>query len=85
MRLPCGGDRRRNAEARAFEEPVAAGTAVDAGRSARGTRAGGGLAWRRVHERVLIGMEASAGQVLGRTLAPVDAAVVGIIDTVDLA
>ena len=38
-----------------------------------------------VHERVLIVMEGrAAGQVLGRTLAPVDAAVVGIIDTVDL-
>ena len=38
-----------------------------------------------VHEKVLIVMEGrAAGQVLGRTLAPVDAAVVGIIDTVDL-
>jgi ethanolamine utilization protein EutN len=38
-----------------------------------------------VHEKVLIVMEGrAAGQILGRTLAPVDAAVVGIIDTVDL-
>ena len=38
-----------------------------------------------VREKVLIVMEGrAAGQVLGRTLAPVDAAVVGIIDTVDL-
>jgi ethanolamine utilization protein EutN len=38
-----------------------------------------------VHEKVLIVMEGrAAGQVLGRTLAPVDAAIVGIIDTVDL-
>jgi len=39
-----------------------------------------------VHEKVLIVMEGrAAGQVLGRTLAPVDAAIVGIIDTVDVA
>ncbi|NOT28624.1 MAG: EutN/CcmL family microcompartment protein [Acidobacteria bacterium] len=39
-----------------------------------------------VHEKVLIVMEGrAAGQILGRTLAPVDAAIVGIIDTVDLA
>jgi microcompartment protein CcmK/EutM len=38
-----------------------------------------------VHEKVLVVMEGrAAGQVLGRTLAPVDAAVVGIVDTVDL-
>ena len=38
-----------------------------------------------IHEKVLIVMEGrAAGQILGRTLAPVDAAVVGIIDTVDL-
>lgn len=38
-----------------------------------------------VHEKVLIVMEGrAAGHVLGRTLAPVDAAIVGIIDTVDL-
>lgn len=38
-----------------------------------------------VHERVLIVMEGrAAGQILGRTLAPVDAAIVGIIDTVDV-
>jgi ethanolamine utilization protein EutN len=38
-----------------------------------------------VHERVLIVMEGrAAGEALGRTLAPVDAAVVGIVDTVDV-
>jgi ethanolamine utilization protein EutN len=38
-----------------------------------------------VHEKVLIVMEGrAAGEALGRKLAPVDAAVVGIIDTVDL-
>lgn len=38
-----------------------------------------------IHEKVLIVMEGrAAGQILGRTLAPVDAAIVGIIDTVDL-
>jgi ethanolamine utilization protein EutN len=38
-----------------------------------------------VSEKVLIVMEGrAAGQVLGRALAPVDAAVVGIVDTVDL-
>jgi ethanolamine utilization protein EutN len=38
-----------------------------------------------VHEKVLIVMEGrAAGEALGRRLAPVDAAVVGIIDTVDL-
>ena len=38
-----------------------------------------------VHEKVLIVMEGrAAGEALGRKLAPVDAAVVGIIDTVDV-
>ena len=38
-----------------------------------------------VHEKVLIVMEGrAAGEALGRRLAPVDAAVVGIIDTVDI-
>src|SRR5688572_29307928 len=38
-----------------------------------------------VHEKVLIVMEGrAAGEALGRTFAPVDAAVVGIVDTVDL-
>jgi microcompartment protein CcmK/EutM len=38
-----------------------------------------------VHEKVLVVMEGrAAGEALGRTLAPVDAAVVGIIDTVDV-
>ena len=38
-----------------------------------------------VQERVLIVMEGrSAGEAIGRKLAPVDAAVVGIIDVVDL-
>ena len=38
-----------------------------------------------VHEKVLIVMEGrAAGESLGRKLAPVDAAVVGIVDTVDL-
>ena len=38
-----------------------------------------------VHERVLIVREGrAAGEALGRKLAPVDAAVVGIIDTVDM-
>jgi len=38
-----------------------------------------------VHEKVLIVMEGrAAGEALGRKLAPVDAAVVGIVDTVDV-
>ncbi len=38
-----------------------------------------------VHEKVLIVMEGrAAGEALGRTLAPVDAAVIGIVDTVDV-
>jgi ethanolamine utilization protein EutN len=39
-----------------------------------------------VHEKVLIVMEGrAAGEALGRKLAPVDAAVIGIVDTVDIA
>ena len=39
-----------------------------------------------VHEKVLVVMEGrAAGEALGRKFAPVDAAVVGIIDTVDVA
>ena len=38
-----------------------------------------------VHEKVLVVMEGrAAGEALGRTLAPVDAAVVGIVDAVDI-
>ena len=38
-----------------------------------------------VREKVLIVMEGrAAGQALGRKLAPVDAAIVGIVDTVDM-
>lgn len=38
-----------------------------------------------VHEKVLVVMEGrAAGEALGRKLAPVDAAVVGIVDTVDV-
>lgn len=38
-----------------------------------------------VHEKVLIVMEGrAAGEALGRRLAPVDAAIVGIVDTVDM-
>lgn len=38
-----------------------------------------------VHEKVLIVMEGrAAGEALGQKLAPVDAAIVGIIDTVDV-
>jgi microcompartment protein CcmK/EutM len=38
-----------------------------------------------VHEKVLIVMEGrAAGELLGQKLAPVDAAVVGIIDTVEV-
>lgn len=38
-----------------------------------------------VHEKVLVVMEGrAAGETLGRKLAPVDAAVVGIVDMVDL-
>ena len=38
-----------------------------------------------VHEKVLIVMEGrAAGEALGRKLAPVDVAVVGIVDTVDV-
>ena len=39
-----------------------------------------------VHEKVLVVIEGrAAGEALGRKAAPVDAAVIGIIDTVDLA
>jgi microcompartment protein CcmK/EutM len=39
-----------------------------------------------VHERVLLVIEGrAAGEVLGRTRAPVDAAVVGIVDSVHVA
>ncbi|HTK29413.1 MAG TPA: EutN/CcmL family microcompartment protein [Vicinamibacterales bacterium] len=38
-----------------------------------------------VHERVLIVLEGrAAGEALGRKAAPVDAAVIGIVDTVDV-
>jgi ethanolamine utilization protein EutN len=38
-----------------------------------------------VHEKVLIVMEGrAAGEALGQRLAPVDAAVVGIVDAVDV-
>jgi len=38
-----------------------------------------------VHEKVLVVMEGrAAGEALGRRLAPVDAAVIGIIDMVDV-
>ena len=38
-----------------------------------------------VHERVLIVLEGrSAGEAIGKKAAPVDAAIVGIVDTVDL-
>jgi microcompartment protein CcmK/EutM len=38
-----------------------------------------------VHEKVLIVLEGrAAGEALGRKAAPVDAAIVGIIDTVSL-
>ncbi len=38
-----------------------------------------------VHERVLIVLEGrAAGEALGRTAAPVDAAVIGIIDQVEI-
>ena len=39
-----------------------------------------------VHEKVLIVLEGrAAGEALGKKAAPVDAAIVGIVDTVDLA
>jgi ethanolamine utilization protein EutN len=39
-----------------------------------------------VHEKVLIVLEGrAAGEALGRKAAPVDAAVVGIVDAVDIA
>ena len=38
-----------------------------------------------VHEKVLVVLEGrAAGEALGRTAAPVDAAIVGIIDRVDV-
>ena len=38
-----------------------------------------------VHEKVLVVMEGrAAGEALGRKAAPVDAAVIGIVDTVDV-
>ena len=39
-----------------------------------------------VHEKVLVVMEGrAAGEAIGRKAAPVDAAIIGIVDTVDLA
>jgi microcompartment protein CcmK/EutM len=39
-----------------------------------------------VHEKVLIVIEGrAAGEALGRKLAPVDAAIIGIVDRVDVA
>ena len=39
-----------------------------------------------VHEKVLIVLEGrAAGEALGKKAAPVDAAIIGIIDTVDVA
>jgi ethanolamine utilization protein EutN len=39
-----------------------------------------------VHEKVLVVMEGrAAGEAIGRKAAPVDAAIIGIIDTVDIA
>ena len=39
-----------------------------------------------VHEKVLIVLEGrAAGEALGKKAAPVDAAIIGIIDTVDIA
>jgi microcompartment protein CcmK/EutM len=38
-----------------------------------------------IHERVLIVIEGrAAGEALGRKAAPVDAAIIGIVDTVDV-
>ena len=38
-----------------------------------------------VHEKVLVVMEGrAAGEALGRKAAPVDAAIIGIVDTVDV-
>ena len=38
-----------------------------------------------VHEKVLVVIEGrAAGEILGRKAAPVDAAIVGIIDSVDI-
>jgi microcompartment protein CcmK/EutM len=38
-----------------------------------------------IHEKVLVVIEGrAAGEALGRTAAPVDAAIVGIIDSVDV-
>jgi ethanolamine utilization protein EutN len=38
-----------------------------------------------VHEKVLVVLEGrAAGEAIGRTAAPVDAAIVGIIDSVDV-
>jgi ethanolamine utilization protein EutN len=39
-----------------------------------------------VHEKVLVVMEGrAAGEAIGRKAAPVDAAIIGIIDTADIA
>jgi microcompartment protein CcmK/EutM len=39
-----------------------------------------------VHEKVLVVIEGrAAGEALGRKLAPVDAAIIGIVDRVDIA
>jgi ethanolamine utilization protein EutN len=38
-----------------------------------------------VHEKVLVVMEGrAAGEAIGRKAAPVDAAIIGIVDTVDM-
>lgn len=38
-----------------------------------------------IHEKVLIVIEGrAAGEAIGRTLAPVDAAIIGIVDAVDV-
>jgi microcompartment protein CcmK/EutM len=38
-----------------------------------------------IHERVLVVIEGrAAGEALGRKAAPVDAAIIGIIDSVDI-
>ena len=72
---------------RKFESAqAAAGPAVERRRHARGAAllavdgVGAG-----VHEKVLVVLEGrAAGETLGRKAAPVDAAIVGIIDSVDI-
>jgi ethanolamine utilization protein EutN len=56
-----------------------------AGESRAAHAAGDRFGGRRRHERVLVVLEGrAAGEALGKKLAPVDAAIIGIVDEVDV-